>query len=155
MPMVAELPPLLLDVGTVAGIIIAVAGALGLLSKAPPVRWVWRQLIGDPVTRWQAGVVKDQIAPLRTEVAELRLEVAESSTDLITHVRAEEALRVQDIADRDRRQSEADARWDNVSSELAATREDVGEVKAGLGTVHRRIDSALTRLAAGNPEVRP
>ena len=139
--MLAELPTWLTDAGTIAGVIIATAAVLGLLTRAKPVRWVWRQLIGEPVGRWAGGIVSAQVDPVRAELAEL-------STQLVNHMGAAEDLRAADIADRDRRQDEMD-RW------RTDVRDDVAEIKTGLGTVHRRIDSALQRLAEGNPEVRP
>lgn len=108
----AELPNWIIDAGSLAAAITAVLVVLGLLTRAKPVRWVWRQLIGEPVGRWAGGIVSAQVDPVRADVAELRNEVAASNERLLTHVQAE------DVA-------------------------------------HRRIDSALQRLAEGNPEVRP
>lgn len=139
--MLAELPTWLTDAGTIAGVIIATAAVLGLVARARPVRWLWRQLVSDPIGGWAGGVVSAQVDPVRAELAEL-------STQLVNHMGAEEDLRAADIADRDRRQDEID-RW------RTDVRDDVAEIKTGLGTVHRRIDSALQRLAEGNPEVRP
>ena len=139
--MLAELPSWLTDAGSLAAAITAVLVVLGLLTRAKPVRWVWRQLIGEPVGRWAGGIVSAQVDPVRAELAEL-------STQLVNHMGAAEDLRAADIADRDRRQDEMD-RW------RTDVRDDVAEIKTGLGTVHRRIDSALQRLAEGNPEVRP
>lgn len=139
--MFAELASWITDAGSLAAAVTAVLVVLGLLTRAKPVRWVWRQLIGDPVGRWAGGIVSAQVDPVRAELKEL-------STQLVNHMGAEEGLRATDLADRDRRQSELDA-WRTEMSE------DVGEIKTGLGVVHRRIDSALQRLADGNPEVRP
>lgn len=153
--MLAELPTWLTDAGTIAGVIIATAAVLGLLTRAKPVRWVWRQLIGEPVGRWAGGIVSAQVDPVRTDIAELRTDLSTNTVDLkalrvelVNHMGAAEDLRAADIADRDRRQDEMD-RW------RTDVRDDVAEIKTGLGTVHRRIDSALQRLAEGNPEVRP
>lgn len=137
----AELPNWITDAGSLAAATTAVVVVLGLLTRAKPVRWVWRQLIGDPVGRWAGGIVSAQVDPVRAELAEL-------STQLVNHMGAEEVLRAADVADRDRRQDELDIYRTKI-------RDDVAEIKAGLGTVHRRIDSALGRLAEGNPEVRP
>lgn len=145
---VAELASWMTDASAIAGVVVVVAGAFTVVTKARWIRFLWHQLVAEPVTRWQTAVVMGQVAPLRDDVAELRDQVAQSSADLVTHVRAEEAMRLRDNADRDRRQDEMD-RW------RTDVRDDVAEIKTGLGTVHRRIDSALQRLAEGNPEVRP
>lgn len=151
----AELASWITDAGSLAAAITAVLVVLGLLTRAKPVRWVWRQLIGEPVGRWAGSIVSAQVDPVRADIAELRTELRTDTVDLkalrvelVNHMGAEEDLRSADIADRDRRQEEVD-RW------RSAVRDDVSEIKTGLGTVHRRIDSALQRLAEGNPEVRP
>lgn len=152
--LIAEIASWITDAGSLAAAITAVLVVLGLLTRAKPVRWVWRQLIGEPVGRWAGSIVSAQVDPLRTDIAELRTELRTDTVDLkalhvelVNHMGAEEDLRAADIADRDRRQDEID-RW------RTDVRDDVAEIKTGLGTVHRRIDSALQRLAEGNPEVR-
>lgn len=153
--LIGELPNWITDAGSLAAAVAAVAVVLGLLTRARPVRWLWRTLIGDPVGRWAGSIVSDQVDPVRNDIAELRTDLGTNTVDLkalrvelVTHMGAEEGLRATDIANRDQRQDEMDVWRDEMRS-------DIGEVKAGLGTVHRRIDSALHRLAEGNPEVRP
>ena len=145
--MIAEVAPILVDVGTVAGIIVAGAAAVGALSRASAVRWLWRALIGDPITRWSTRVVADQVDPLRAEMSTL-------SAALVAHMGDEIALRQRDAVDRDRRQDEMGQWRDEIRGDVAAIREDANELKAGLGTVHRRVDTALELLADGNPEIR-
>lgn len=135
---VAELASWMTDASAIAGVVVVVAGAFTVVTKARWIRFLWRQLVAEPVTRWQTAVVMGQVAPLRDDVAVLRTEVAQSSADLVTHVRAEEAMRQQDNADRDLRQSEMDAWCDEI-------REDVKDLKSSVGEVHRRIDDALLR----------
>ena len=127
----AELASWITDAGSLAAAITALIVVLGLLTRAKPVRWVWRQLIGEPVGRWAGGIVSAQVDPVRTEVANL-------AEQLDTHMGAEEDLRAADIADRDRRQSEMDAWSDEI-------RDDVKDLKSSVGEVHRRIDDALLR----------
>lgn len=127
----AELASWITDAGSLAAAITALIVVLGLLTRAKPVRWVWRQLIGEPVGRWAGGIVSAQVDPVRTEVANL-------AEQLVTHMGAEEDLRAADIADRDRRQSEMDAWSDEI-------RDDVKDLKSSVGEVHRRIDDALLR----------
>ena len=138
--MFAEVPTILTDLGIAAGALVGIATLIGLLSRARPVRWVWRQLIGAPVSRWLGGIVSDQVEPVATEVREL-------SVQLVNHMGAEEGLRSDDIANRDRRQEEIDA-W------RTEVRDDIAGVRGDIRTVHGRIDDALGALAAGNPEVR-
>lgn len=152
--MFAEVPTILTDLGIAAGALVGIATLIGLLSRARPVRWVWRQLIGAPITRWMGGIVAGQVDPVRADIAQLRTDLGTNTvdlkdlrTELVTHMGAEEGLRSDDIANRDRRQEEMDV-W------RTEVRDDIAGVRGDIRTVHGRIDDALGALAAGNPEVR-
>jgi hypothetical protein len=58
----------LVELGTYAGITAAVVTALTLLSKAKPVRWVFRMILSDPVTRWATRTVDGVTRPQIDEV---------------------------------------------------------------------------------------
>ena len=64
--------PVLFDVGAVFGVVGTVIVTLGLISKARPVRWVFRHLIGDPLTQWHRAqtlyVVEAAIAPVNEQL---------------------------------------------------------------------------------------
>lgn len=157
--MFAELPQMVTDLGAAAAVLVALAAALAVCSRSRLVRWLWRALLGDPIGRWAGSIVATQVNPVREELAGLRTDLSANTvdlkdlrTELVTHMGAEESLRSADIETRDRRQDEMDAWRDEVRSDISEVKE---EVRTGLGTVHRRIDTALQRLADGNPEVRP
>lgn len=150
----AELPNWITDAGSLAAALAAVAVVLGLITRARPVRWVWRSLVSAPMGRWFGGIVSAQVDPVRSDIAELRGDLGTNTVDLkalrvelVTHMGAEEGLRSDDIANRDRRQEEMDAWRTEVSDDIAGVRGDIR-------TVHGRIDDALGALAAGNHEVR-
>lgn len=46
--------------------------ALGVLSRLRPVKWLWRQLVKDPVSQWFRGelvaVVDEQLKPIRYQL---------------------------------------------------------------------------------------
>lgn len=151
--MLAELPTWLTDAGTIAGVIIATAAVLGLVARARPVRWLWRQLVSDPIGGWASGVVSAQVDPVRSDIADVRdsltstdASVSSLAEQLVNHMGAEEQLRTEDMADRERRHAALDA-WRAEMLETMATKDDIRGV-------HQRVDDALAALAAGNPEVR-
>lgn len=70
--MLATVASALRDFGAVCGALVAVGALLTLLTKARPVRWVGRTLVGDPVTRWHrnqvAWVVEPSLAEIRDQL---------------------------------------------------------------------------------------
>ena len=59
----------------VASTVVALAAfwtALGVLSRLRPVKWLWRQLVKDPVSQWFRGelvaVVDEQLKPIRYQL---------------------------------------------------------------------------------------
>lgn len=72
--MFAAVPSIVSDLGVLFG----VCAAAIALSLTPPAKWLARQLIGEPVTRWARRVSAEANAPVSDEVASLR-------TDFNTH----------------------------------------------------------------------
>lgn len=60
------------DAGAICAAIGAVIVALGLITKAKPVRWTFRRLIGEPVTAWHRAqtlyVVEAAVAPIHEQL---------------------------------------------------------------------------------------
>lgn len=60
------------DLGAVFAAIGAVVVTFGVLTKARPVRWVFRKLVSDPVTEWHRAqtlyVVEAAIAPIHEQL---------------------------------------------------------------------------------------
>ena len=70
--MLATVASALRDFGAVCGALVAVGALLTLLTKAKPVRWVGRTLVGDPVTAWHRAqtlyVVEAAVAPIHEQL---------------------------------------------------------------------------------------
>lgn len=70
--MLATAASALRDFGAVCAAVGAIVVTLGLLTKAKPVRWVFRTLVGDPVTRWHRAqtlyVVEAAVAPIHEQL---------------------------------------------------------------------------------------
>lgn len=101
--------------------------------------WLAHPVIAPIVAGLTLGIlvwIARRVGGMVTETRELRV-------DLRLHMANEESERSLDLAEREGRQAVLDTR-------LAAIEEGVDDLRASVGTVHRRIDDAL----AGNPEVR-
>lgn len=138
--MLAELPPVLVDVGALAGIIAAVVTALALLAKTPPMRWLARRLIKEPF----GDMLDVHLEPVTAAIAEGKAAAEQLRVDLTAHMQREERDIEEERQKREHRQELLDERLDDLAA-------DVAEVKAGLGTVHGRID---LYLGGGNVEIR-
>lgn len=60
------------DVGAICAAFGAVIVAVGLVTRAKPVRWFFRKLVGDPVTAWHRAqtlyVVEAAVAPIHEQL---------------------------------------------------------------------------------------
>lgn len=60
------------DIGAICAAVGAVFVLAGLLTRAKPVRWVFRKLVGDPLTAWHRAqtlyVVEAAIAPIHEQL---------------------------------------------------------------------------------------
>lgn len=54
----------LLDVGLAAAALVSILTLLMLLSRSKPVRFVFRRLIGEPVSSWLQATVKGELSDL-------------------------------------------------------------------------------------------
>ena len=74
--MSAAVSPFIADAGAVAAAIVAVTAALGVMSRARPVRWVFSQLVAEPAGEWLdertekvvVRVVEPRVAEIRSEM---------------------------------------------------------------------------------------
>lgn len=139
--LLADLPTWVIDTGSAAGVIVAVCAALAVITRARPVRWLWRVTISDPVSRWAAGVVGDSVADV--------------SARLTDHMDEEIKLRREDARGREDRQAEHAEFRDEVRRSLAAGNERMGALEEGYRDIKAMLTDTLDRLTAGNPEVRP
>jgi len=139
--LLADLPTWVIDTGSAAGVVVAVTAALAVVTRARPVRWLWRVTISDPVSRWAAGVVGDSVADV--------------SARLTDHMGEEIRLRQADTIKREERQAEHAEFRDEVRASLAAGNERMKALEEGHAEIKGMLTDTLDRLTAGNPEVRP
>jgi hypothetical protein len=123
--------------GTVAAVPVALAGstaAIGFLLKLPPVRWVWRTLISEPVAGWFQREVHEDTIPLIKQ--ELQLNGGESIKDAIRRIdRGMEKLfvfRHDDMILRDDRQHEVDQELRAFAGQIGTVVEKVDEIARKL-----------------------
>lgn len=150
--MLADALPWLSDAGASATAVLALLGLFALLIKTRPAKWLWRTLVKKPVTGWLQVTVQStiqaELEPVHAKLKNVDEKLEDVVSDqkgtaqaLVTHMDDEiaaEKVRGQEMKD-----------WRNE------VREDIGELKDGLGVLHARLDSTLAVLAAGNPEVHP
>lgn len=58
--MIGQVPSVLVDFGVILGLLSGLVAA----SKLPPVRWLWRRLVSEPITEWLDGRMKASLEPL-------------------------------------------------------------------------------------------
>jgi hypothetical protein len=123
--------------GTVAAVPVSLAatvGAVGFLIKLPPVRWILRTLISDPVAGWFQREVHEDTIPLIKQ--ELQFNGGESIKDAIRRIdRGLERLfefRHDDMVLRDDRQHEVDQELRGFAGQLQAVDAKVDEIARKL-----------------------
>lgn len=110
----------------------AVVAAIGLLSRTRPVRWLWRQLIADPIGRWLEGVtgkvVEEKVGK------EFTSNGGESLRDAIDGM-TETQHTLHDFADgASERQERIEGKVDGVNSAVLEMSGSVGTTLADHGT---------------------
>lgn len=137
--MIAEIPPLLIDAGTLAGILVALLAAVAAFSKTRPVRFLWRALVSEPIGRWQTAQITAVVEPINKKL--------DGTADaLIRHMDDEYDLRLADQQDRQLRQTEMDDWRQEV-------RGDISDLRGDIRTVHKRFDRTLEAMAVANPKL--
>lgn len=98
--MLATVGSAIVDLGAVFAAIGAVVVTFGVLTKARPVRWVFRKLVGDPVTEWHRAqtlyVVESAVAPIYEQLKPIH-EQLQANGDRVDVV--ERLVRQQGIGD--------------------------------------------------------
>ena len=61
--MIAQVSQLLIDLGTLAGICVAVAAFAQIPFVKRPVQYVWSRLVSGPLGSWFAGIIKETMQP--------------------------------------------------------------------------------------------
>lgn len=78
--MLADGAAALIDVGAAAGALVAIIGAVVLVTRLRPVKWLWRTLVSEPLSRWFRAQVREEVGPA---VQELSPNGGESFRDLV------------------------------------------------------------------------
>lgn len=72
------------DLGAVCAAVGAIVVTVGLLTRAKPVRWVFRTMIGDPITKWHRNQVSWVVEPSLAEIRDqLRVNGGKSLRDRV------------------------------------------------------------------------
>lgn len=140
--MAGDITEWLLSVGKLLGALVAVGVSLGTLAKFRPVRWVYANLIGNPVSRWFRGEVEEAVKPLRVDVEAMKgsiLTLQKASTGLAVRLTEHMLAEAMDASERKEWQDGVDQRLD-LSKEW---QDGVGE----------RLDSIDARLTDGDEKL--
>lgn len=143
--MLAEVPPILVDLGLIAGIFTGVLAAVAAFARTRPVRFLWRSLVSKPVGEWQTKQIEAVVKPLEEKLDAAAEKIDETSTALVDHMGEEVRLREADLIERAGRQDDNDAQFSGIRDAISGLRGDIG-------TIHGRLDDVLLTVAAGNPE---
>lgn len=133
---------------------LALAAAIGIVSGAVAIVFLARDMRTYVLPWFLPSPPGEEDVSLPAQVARLSAATTAVNLKVENHMSDEVAVRLEDMADRDRRQSEMDAWRDEVRDDIASIK-STQATKEDIRTVHRRIDTALARLALGNPELRP
>ena len=148
--LLAEVPSILVDVGTAAGAVTAVLVLLALVGKSRLGKWVWRTMVSRPSGDWLTAHVGAVVAPVAVKVDALDGKVSQLSDRdtalaqaLLDHMANEEArlkgaalALAADVALREQRQAEL-GEW---QVEMG-TRLDAGDVR--FDRIEGKLDDAL------------
>lgn len=135
----AEVPERIIDVGTWAGVIVAVIGA----ARTAPGRWLWRRLVERPVGEWLDGKHAQAIAPVVERLDVQGVELAAQGVRLSSHLVKEEG----DV-------SRIDGLLEVGDERMGRLEEGQAEIQANVAEMRGELAGALAALTAGNPEVR-
>ncbi len=66
---------LVLDAGLVAAALVSILTLAMLLSRSKPVRFVFRKLIGEPVSYWLRATIKEELGDVCDRITRVELEL--------------------------------------------------------------------------------
>lgn len=151
----AEVPERIIDIGTWAGVIVAVIGA----ARTAPGRWLWRRLAERPVGEWLDKKHAQAIAPVldRLDVQDVKItaqgaELTAQGVRLTSHLVKEEG----DVSRIDGLLKAGDQRMGRLE-------EGQDEIKSSVAEMRGELTGALAAFAGHDPhteaqtplEVRP
>lgn len=131
---VAEVPTPIADAAALIGALVVIFGAGAALAKLRPVRWIGRQLIGDPMTRWGHGVVNTAVEPIVERLDQTEKNHIGLSEALVTHMaREDEANEERKVADAERHKVEQAYRT---------------EMRCAVGELQKQVAGIMPRVSA-------
>lgn len=148
----ADALPWLSDAGASATAILALLALAALLLKTRPVKWAWRTVVKKPVTGWLQVTMQTTIQAELALVHEKLQDVDGKLEDVVADQKGTAQALVTHMDDELAAEAVRGQVMDNWRNEV---RDDIGELKKGLGVLHTRLDDTLVALAAGNPEIHP
>lgn len=81
--MVAEAPQILVDMGIAAGALTALVSLLILVSRLAPSRWLWRTVVGTPISSWFRHEVTEAVKSITTELVDPKIAVLSAQVETI------------------------------------------------------------------------
>lgn len=81
--MLADAPGFLVDLGATAGAVVAILGAIILVSRLRPVRWAYRRLVSEPFAAWFREQVRHEVEPLHTRLKDVETQLATNGGDTL------------------------------------------------------------------------
>lgn len=90
-------------IGAVCGALLTIGAATKMPVVNRPIRWLWRNLVSDPVGGWLRGVLDHHAEPDRARIVEVAGQVADIAgrLEVVEHeVRTNDGQSLRDVADR-------------------------------------------------------
>ncbi len=70
----AQIPQLVVDVGTLCLAVGAILTGIAAVSKLSPSKWVWKQLVGEPLSEWFQSQTASAVETITMELVDPRIE---------------------------------------------------------------------------------
>lgn len=90
----------LTDMGQQAAALAAILALIGLLSKAPPVKWFFRRIIGEPTATWLRSNVEHVVEPRFATMEERMSQLEQKVQTIETQVKPNGGLSIIDKVSR-------------------------------------------------------
>ena len=95
-PWIATMRDTAIAIGAVCGALLTIAAATKLPFVSKPLRWLWRELVSDPLRHWLGALIEEHFTPDRA-----RMVLMEQKLAVVEHeVRTNDGQSLRDVADR-------------------------------------------------------
>lgn len=137
---------LLTDLGTVAGALLAIGALLAAASRLRPFRWLWRNLVTEPVGEWFGAVIDHRLAPITEQFSNNGGSTARDAIDRIERRQDSIEERLQSLDDG---QGDLATSVDAIRSERADEARECGERQRECDARQVHLNKRLERLDKG------